>query len=90
MLISFGNEFLLMHDNARTHTARITQEYLNHTNISVTEWPALSPDANPSEHIWDMLGRRIRSRVPARLNLNELQQSLLEQWEGIPEGDFAT
>ena len=39
-----GNEFLLMHDNARPHTARITQEYLNHTNIPVMEWPALGPN----------------------------------------------
>nr|CAH7753813.1 unnamed protein product [Callosobruchus chinensis] len=50
-----------MHDNVRPHTARITQQY--YVDIDVSEWPSLSPDANPIEHIWDMLGRRIRSRV---------------------------
>nr|CAH7746015.1 unnamed protein product [Callosobruchus chinensis] len=34
-------------------------------------WPALSSDANPIEYGWDMLGRRIRSRVRTPLNLNE-------------------
>nr|CAH7724848.1 unnamed protein product [Callosobruchus chinensis] len=32
-----------------------------------------------------MLGRRIRSRVPIHLILNELQHPLLEKWEFIPQ-----
>lgn len=83
-----GDDFLLMHDNARPHTARITQQYLNDVNIPVMEWPALSLDANPIEHVWDMLGRRIRTRVPAPLTLNQLQQALLEEWELIPQEDI--
>nr|CAH7741135.1 unnamed protein product [Callosobruchus chinensis] len=59
-----------MHDNTRTHTARITQQYLNDVDTDILEWPALSPDANTIEHIWDMLGRTIRSRVPIPLTLN--------------------
>nr|CAH7740792.1 unnamed protein product [Callosobruchus chinensis] len=39
-----GNNFILMHDNARPHNARIRQQYLN----DVLEWQALSPDANPN------------------------------------------
>nr|CAH7762434.1 unnamed protein product [Callosobruchus chinensis] len=37
-----------MHDSARPHTARITQQYLNNV---VFEWSALSPDANPIEQV---------------------------------------
>lgn len=83
-----GDNFLLMHDNATPHTARVTQQYLDEVNIPVMEWPAVSPDANPIEHVWDMLGRRIRSRVPAPLTLNELRQALLEEWELIPQEDI--
>nr|CAH7766512.1 unnamed protein product [Callosobruchus chinensis] len=52
-----GNNFILMHDNAIPSTARITKQYLNDVDI----------DANPIEHVRDMLGRRIRSRVPIPL-----------------------
>ena len=44
---------ILMHDNARPHVARICREFLNRHNVNVVPWPAVSPDMNPIEHIWD-------------------------------------
>nr|CAH7715826.1 unnamed protein product [Callosobruchus chinensis] len=35
-----------------------------------------------------MLGRRIRSRVPIPLTLNELQRALLEKWHLISQEDI--
>nr|CAH7728838.1 unnamed protein product [Callosobruchus chinensis] len=67
-----------MHDNARAHTARITRQYLNDVDIDVLEWPALSPVANPIEHVRDVLGREIQSRLSTPLTLNEVQHALLE------------
>lgn len=80
-----GDDFLLMHDNARPHVARVVGEYLEEVNIPQMEWPPLSPDMNPIEHVWDALGRRIRRRVPAPMTLNELREALLEEWEAIPQ-----
>nr|CAH7743058.1 unnamed protein product [Callosobruchus chinensis] len=77
-----------MHDNVRSHTTRITQQYLNDVDIDVLEWPAISPDANPIEHVWYMRGRKIRSRVRIPLTLNELRHALLEEWDLIPQKDI--
>ena len=45
-----------MHDNARPHVARICRQFLNRYNVNVLPWPAVSPDMNSIEHIWDYLG----------------------------------
>nr|CAH7739797.1 unnamed protein product [Callosobruchus chinensis] len=50
------NNFILMHDNTRRHTARITQQYINDVDIDVLEWPALRPNANPIEQSGTCLG----------------------------------
>lgn len=80
-----GDDFLLMHDNARCHTARATTEYLEEVGIATMDWPALSPDLNPIEHMWDELKRRVRSRNPAPSSVDELKSALIEEWEGIPQ-----
>ncbi|GFW30546.1 transposable element Tcb1 transposase [Trichonephila clavipes] len=55
-------EFLFMDDNARLHGANIVDECLQSENITRMDLPAYSPDLNPIEHVWDMLGRRIAAR----------------------------
>nr|CAH7759705.1 unnamed protein product [Callosobruchus chinensis] len=68
---------------------RRRSSYLEVVQEEGRQWPALSPDANPIElQTWDMLGRRIRSRVPISLTLNELQHVYLEEWELIPQEDI--
>ena len=49
-------------DNARSHTAIITTQFLQQDNIYLLPWPSMSPDLSPIEHLWDELGQRIKAR----------------------------
>lgn len=80
-----GDNFIFMHDNARPHTANIVRNYLNDVGITQMDWPARSPDMNPIEHVWDIIGRRVRAKTPAPRNVHELKLALLEEWENIPQ-----
>lgn len=84
-LVNMGEGSMLMQDNARPHTARIVQEYIQEVGISLMAWPSRSPDLNPIEHAWDELGRLVRSRRPAPTTLRALKQALMEEWENIPQ-----
>lgn len=80
-----GQNFILMHDNARPHTARIVSSYLHEVGITQMNWPARSPDMNPIEHAWDILGRRVRRRNPAPTNVEELKLALKVEWDNLPQ-----
>lgn len=84
-----GNQdFLLMHDNARPHTATSVLRYLAEVGIQKVEWPAHSPDLNPIEHIWDNLKRKIRASSNPPETLDELRIAILRTWEEIPQQDI--
>ena len=72
---------ILMDDNATPHRARTVAEYLQVSAIETLPWPAPSPDLNPIEHLWDILGRQVRYRNPPVRNLRELIQALHEEWQ---------
>ncbi|GFV74815.1 transposable element Tcb1 transposase [Trichonephila clavipes] len=80
-----GAEFLFKDDNARLYRANIVDECLQSEDIIRIYWPAYSPDQNPIEHVWDMLGRRITACQPPPTCLSELPKALLDEWCNIPQ-----
>ena len=80
-----GENFMLMHDNARPHVAIVVQQYLREVNIETMNWPPRSPDLNPIEHLWDIMGRRIRALPHRPTTLNELSERLIQIWVNIDQ-----
>ena len=73
----------LMHDGAPSHTARAARALLQANRINVLPWPSLSPDLNPIEHIWGVIGQRGKSRVP--LNIRDFERFVVEEWNGVAQ-----
>ena len=51
--------------------------------MNVLDWPAISPEISPIEHLWDHLGRRVRERNDVK-NVRDLERVLHEEWTRIP------
>ncbi|KFM59333.1 Transposable element Tcb2 transposase, partial [Stegodyphus mimosarum] len=75
-----GPTFVLMDDITHPHRADIVDDYLESEGIAHMAWPAYSPDLNPIENLWDVLGRTVSSRFPPPATLIELETALPEEW----------
>jgi transposase len=67
---------MFMDDNARPHRARILQHFVEQEAVQTIPWPAMSPDMNPREHLWDFNGRKINQRNPKYQNIDELRTAI--------------
>lgn len=79
-----NQQLTFQQDNARAHTARLTQDFLRTHGVNVMDWPAVSPDLNCIEHMWDELGRRLRKRRNQPNDVDGLFRALQEEWGNIP------
>jgi transposase len=77
-----------MDDNARSHRSRAVTAYLQSEAVTSVHWPAMNPDLNPVEHIWDMLGRRIQAREPPVQNIRQLEAALHREWQQLSQQDI--
>ena len=80
----YGNNWILVDDNARPHRANVVQEYLDEQQITRLDWPPYSPDMNVIEHMWDEIGRRLEELYPRPQNLHQLGQVIRNLWQQVP------
>ncbi|UYV64486.1 hypothetical protein LAZ67_3000928, partial [Cordylochernes scorpioides] len=78
---------LYQQDNARPHTARISQQALQ--DVQMLPWPQYSPDLSPIEHVWDIIGRRLHA-LPQPRSEDELWQMVEREWRVIPQDAIRT
>lgn len=80
--------FLLHHDNASSHTAAPTMEFLRDSNIEILEHPANSPDLAPCDYfVFPRLKNALRGiRHP---NVPAMQAAVQRELRRIPKTDFA-
>jgi len=72
---------VLQQDNARPHTARATQHFLQDNNIPTLPWPAYPLDLNPIEHLWNHLKQKVHGLNVQ--NVGELQAALRREWDAV-------
>ncbi|GFV79379.1 transposable element Tcb1 transposase [Trichonephila clavipes] len=70
---------IFQQDNARPHTARVSQDCLR--TVTTLPWPARSPYLSLIEYIRDHLGRLVAHST----SLNELEASLQQIWNEMPQ-----
>ncbi|GFW29327.1 transposable element Tc3 transposase [Trichonephila clavipes] len=75
-----GLQFLFLDDNAPCHRTVAAEQLLESEDIERMNWPALSPDLNPIEHVWDFLGRRLAARTLPPVTIRELRLALQDEW----------
>ena len=83
-----GQNIIFMDDNARAHRARVVTEFLEGQGIERMEWPARSPDLNPIEHVWDMMGRSLEQLEAHPLGLQQLGVALEAAWDALDVRDI--
>ncbi len=50
--------------------------------VKAMDWPSMSPDLNPIEHLWGILKRKVEERKVS--NIHQLSDVLMEEWKRTP------
>ncbi len=53
---------------------------LKKLRVKVMDWPSMSPDLNPIEHLWGFLKRKVEERT----SIHQLRDVIMEEWKRTP------
>ncbi len=66
--------------NYPKHTTKMTTALL--LKVKVMEWPSMSPDLNPIEHMWGILKWKVEKNHVS--NIQQLRDVFMEEWKRMP------
>uniref|UniRef100_A0AAY5KQ45 Tc1-like transposase DDE domain-containing protein n=1 Tax=Esox lucius TaxID=8010 RepID=A0AAY5KQ45_ESOLU len=83
-LLRLGRRAVFQHDsnNDPKHTSKTTTALLNKLRVKVMDWPSLSPDLNPTEHLWGILKWKVEEYNVS--NIHQLCDVVMEEWKRTP------
>ncbi|GFX60408.1 transposable element Tc1 transposase [Trichonephila clavipes] len=73
---------IFQQDNARPHTARVSQDFLCH--FQTLPWPVRSPDLSPVEHVRHQLKRQ----MPSCHCIYDLELAVEDLWAHLPQDNI--
>ncbi len=59
-----------------------TTALLKKLRVKVMDWPSMSPDLNPIEHLWGILKRKEEECKVS--NIHQLHEVIMEEWKRTP------
>lgn len=68
--------------NDPKHTSQTTTALLKKLGVKVMDWPSMSPDLNPIEHLWGILKRKVEECKVS--NIHQLRDVVMEEWKRTP------
>ena len=77
--LSFRKKMIFMQDNAPSHAARLTLDFLKKSfvkNATIMEWPPNSPNLNPIENMWSIIKRKVYANSKQFRSKNELWNAI--------------
>ncbi len=80
-LSALGRHALFQHDNDPKHTSKAPVGFMKKNRVKVIQWPSMSPDLNPIEHLWGILKRQVEHHSPS--SIQSLKEVILEEWKKI-------
>ena len=85
-LQTLGHRAVFQHNNNPKHTSKTTTALLKKLRVKAMDWPSMSPDLNPIEHLWDILKWKVEERKVS--NIHQLCDVIMEegkrlQWQPV-------